>query len=127
MEHDDDVGAVFQRLDIAGFLVAAVAPVLNVDDHLEAELARDVDGFVTTDVVDEDHPIDDAVGQVAVGLFEGLCRVVGRHDHHDALLVRHSSPVHGERNDSPTILGYRGAKPQDTGSSIDYYFEEAVL
>ena len=46
VEHHDDVGAGLQRRVVARLLVAAVAPVLGMDDHVEAELAGDVDGLV---------------------------------------------------------------------------------
>ena len=46
VEHDDDVGAVGEGGLVAGLLVAAVAEVLLVDDHVEPELTRDVDGLV---------------------------------------------------------------------------------
>ena len=46
VEHHDDVGAGLERRVVARLLVAAVAPVLGVDDDVEAELAGDVDGLV---------------------------------------------------------------------------------
>ena len=46
MEHHDDVGTGLQRRVVARLLVAAVAPVLGVDDDVETELPGDVDGLV---------------------------------------------------------------------------------
>ncbi len=84
MEHDHDVGPRFERRVVAGLLVAAVAAVLAVDDHLEAEPPGDLHGLVARDVVDEDHPIHEVVGHVRVRALEGERRVIGGHDDHDA-------------------------------------------
>jgi hypothetical protein len=84
MKHDHDVGARLERSVIAGLLVAAVAAVLAMDDHLEAEPPGNLHGLVARDIVDEDHPVDDVVGHVRVRPLEGEGRVVGGHDDHDA-------------------------------------------
>ena len=83
VEHHDDVGALLEGGLVARLLVAAVAQVLLVDDHVEAELAGDVDGLVLRHVVDEDDPVDEIVGDVRVRPLERLRGVVGGHDDDD--------------------------------------------
>ena len=70
MEHDHDIGAGREGRVVAGLLVAAVAPVLAVDDHVEPELPGDLDGLVARHVVDQDDPVDDVVRDVGVGPLE---------------------------------------------------------
>ena len=83
VEHHDDVGAGLQRRVVARLLVAAVAPVLGVDDDVEAELAGDVDGLVARHVVDEDDLVDEVVRDVGVRPLERPRGVVGGHDDDD--------------------------------------------
>ena len=88
VEHDDGVRPGLERGVVAGLLVAAVAEVLAVDDHVEAEMAGDGDRVVPGYVVDQDDLRHDRVRNVAVGSFERLGGVVGRHDDDDALTGR---------------------------------------
>ena len=54
-----------------------------MDDHVEPELAGDVDGLVAGHVVDEDDPVDQVVRDVGVRPLERPRRVVGGHDDDD--------------------------------------------
>ena len=87
VDHDHHVGAAAQRFEVARLLVAAVAAVLDVDDHLEAEPLGDVDRLVVADVVDQDHFVDHVHGQPAVSRFQRPRGVVRGHDHHDSCAV----------------------------------------
>ena len=58
MQHDHDLGAALKRLEVARLLVAAVADVVRVPDHVDAELAGDLERLVGGAVVDEDHLVD---------------------------------------------------------------------
>ena len=51
-----------------------------MDDHVQTEVDGDGDGVVLGDIIDEDDPVDQFTGDVAVGPLERLCGVVGRHD-----------------------------------------------
>ena len=93
VEHHDDVGAGLERRVVARLLVAAVAPVLRVDDDVEAEVPGDVDGLVLRHVVDEDDLVDDVVRDVGVGALERQGRVVGGHDDDDALSLGHARSI----------------------------------
>ena len=95
VEHHDDVGARTQRRVVARLLVAAVAAVLAVDDDLEAQLPGDLDRLVLRHVVDEDHVVDEVVGDVGIRPLEGAGRVVRGHDDDDPGLVRHPPRVAG--------------------------------
>ncbi len=83
MDHDHDVGAATQRLEIARLLVAAVAAVLDVHDNLEPEALGNVDRIVVADIVDQDDFVDDIHRQTAIGRFEGARGVVRGHDDDD--------------------------------------------
>ena len=84
VEHDDHVGAPLERPVVARLLVAAVAQVLAVDDDLEAEPLRDLDGLVPRHVVHEDHVVDEVVRDVRVRALERPGGVVRGHDDDDA-------------------------------------------
>ena len=81
VEHHDDVGAGRERRVVARLLVAAVAPVLAVDDDVEAELPGDLDRLVARHVVDQDDLVDEVVRDVGVRPLERPGGVVG--GHHD--------------------------------------------
>ena len=92
VNHDDDVGASFEREAVTGFLVAAVAGIffVDVDFHAE-ELRGDFYGVVAAAVVHEDNQIHDALLVDFIhGLRDGFGRVVGGHDDDDFLAVIHS-------------------------------------
>ena len=55
----------------------------------QAELEGQFGGAVLTAVINQDDLIDKFVGQIAVGSFERLGRVVGGHDDYDFLAVQH--------------------------------------
>ena len=95
VDHDHDVGLVTQRFEIARLLVAAVAAILQVDDHFQAQPLGDVDGIVVRDVVDQDHLVDDVHGQAAIGRLERARGVVGGHDDHNAGAVFHGAMIVG--------------------------------
>ena len=76
MHHHDNVGAAFQRGAVARFLVAAIAEVLVVLDHLEVQQARDLDGVVLAGIVHQDDVVHDVFGNVAIGADERAGRVV---------------------------------------------------
>ena len=80
VEHHHDVGAGREGRVVARLLVAAVAPVLAVDDHVQPELPGDVDGLVARHVVDEDDPVDQVVRDVGVRPLQRPGGVVGGHD-----------------------------------------------
>jgi hypothetical protein len=89
MDHDHDIGAELHGLDIAGFLVPAVAPVPVVDEDAEAELPGEGDGAVPARIVDEDDVIDPFPGDVVERPFERLLGVIGGHDDDDLLRTFH--------------------------------------
>src|SRR4029079_13809494 len=65
---------------VARLLVAAVATVLAMDDHLEPELSGDPDGLVTRHVVQEDVPVDELVRDGRVRPLERPRGVIRGHD-----------------------------------------------
>ena len=98
-----------ERRVVARLLVAAVAPVLGVDDDVEPEVPGDVDGLVLGHVVDEDDLVDEVVRDVGVGALERQGRVVGGHDDDE---VRAGRRRHGGK-------GTRGAGRLGSRSSLD--------
>src|SRR5580658_1936419 len=82
MEHNDDIGAQFQRFVITGLLVAAITPVLVMPDDMgDPQLAGHGDGPVTAVVVHQHHLIDDIERDLRIGLAEGkLCVIGGEND-----------------------------------------------
>jgi hypothetical protein len=101
VEHDHDLGAGLERRVVAGLLVATVAPVLGVDDHVEPELAGDVHGLVRGDIVHEDDPVDQVVRDIGVRTLERPRGVVGRHDDHDVGAGRLGRLRHGGKGTRP--------------------------
>jgi len=99
VEHHDDVGALFEGRPVTGLLIAAIAKVLAVDDHVEAEAPSDVDGLVLGHIVDEDDAIHDLVRNIGVGPLERQGGVVGGHDDDDAggTVVRRRTGLGGLR------------------------------
>ena len=91
MDHDHDVRAELQGLGVAGLLVAAVAPVLFVDEDAEAELPGQLDGPVPAGVVDEDDLVHPLARDVVEGALQRLLGVVGRHDDDDFLRTFHGA------------------------------------
>ena len=84
VQHDHDVGTLLERFEIAGLLIASVPAVLNVNDHGQPERARHLDRLVLAHVVDENNLGDLVPGNVGVGLFERLGRVVSGQDDDNA-------------------------------------------
>ncbi len=98
MDHDDDVGLLFEGDPVAALLVAPVTGVLLVDvDDGALERAGDRDGPVPAPVIDQDDPIDHPLGEhLGMGAFKRPLRVVGGHDHHDLLVLIHRKIVNAE-------------------------------
>jgi len=46
VEHDDDVCAFLERVQVARLLVRAVSDVVWVPDHFDRQLARNLNGVV---------------------------------------------------------------------------------
>src|SRR5450755_4091378 len=119
MQHDDHVGALRQRLAIAGHLIAPVTVVAVVLEDVQAKAVGQVDGVVGTVVVDEDADVDEA-GQFSYGDFESLFRIVGGHDDRHALAVNHGSglglvyPRCSVISASRCLPWLRNTKPQAT-------------
>jgi hypothetical protein len=59
VEHDDDVGTIAERLDVAGLLVGAVARVVWMRDHDQVQRQRERRGPIQAAVVDEGDSVDD--------------------------------------------------------------------
>ena len=59
VQHDDQIGAAFQRQPIAGLLVPAVPLVPFVAEHEKVVPARDLDRVVGTEVVHQYDVVDD--------------------------------------------------------------------
>jgi len=90
MDHDDDIRAATEGLAVTGLLVTAVAEILSMHEGDQAELAGEFGGAVLTAVINQDDLIDKFGGQIAVGSFEGLGRIIGGHDHYDFFAVQHT-------------------------------------
>ena len=99
MDHDHNVRAAPQRFEVAGFLVATIATVLDMDDDLEAKALGDIYRVVMADIIDEDDFVDHVHRQPTVGRFEGPRRVVRGHDHHHPGCILHRR--------GPMIVGSR--------------------
>src|SRR5579863_8974894 len=82
MEHDDDVGAVPECLDIAGFLVGAISGVVGMRDDHQVQGHRESRSAVATAVVDQDDRVDNARRDVRERRLERLRRVVRGHHHY---------------------------------------------
>ena len=78
MEQDDDLGAVLERPQVAGLLVAAVAAVALVDVGGDAQPARQRGRAVRAGVVDEDQLVRHAAGDVRHRLGERRLGLIGR-------------------------------------------------
>jgi len=91
VEHDHDVRASGQRLAVAGLLVAAIPAVLRVHHVVHAKLPRHVDGAIHAGVVYQHDVVGDGAIDLGSGLPERRLRVVGGHDHIDALAGEHQS------------------------------------
>ena len=91
VDHDDDVGVVFESDSVAAFLVGAVAGVdgVAVDDGV-GQGAGDFGGFVAAGVVDDDDEVDALLGgDFAMGFDQRVLGVIGRHDYRDFFVVVH--------------------------------------
>ena len=102
MEHDDDVGTVLQGGGVARLLIPAVATILAMHDHVEAEVAGDFHGLVAGDVVDEDDAVDQVMRDVGIRAFERPRGVVGRHHDDDARVGRNVGG-HGRQHTSTVV------------------------
>jgi hypothetical protein len=80
-----------------------------MDDHVEAQLAGDVDGLVVGHVVDQDDPAHDVVRDVGIGAFERQRRVVGGHDDDDP---RRAVGGRGRRSDRGVRDGHARRVPR---------------
>jgi hypothetical protein len=89
MQHHDDIRAVPQRFEIAGLLVAAVAPVRLVHDGVDPQGTRDDGRGVVGGVVGEDDLIDHVVGNRFVRAPQRPLRAERGHHHDDPLTVEH--------------------------------------
>ncbi len=89
MQHDDDVRAAAQRFAVTGFLVAAVAQILFVDEGSQAKFVGDLGGSVVAAVVHQNHFVDKVLGDLAISLFQRFRRVIRGHDHENAFTVQH--------------------------------------
>jgi hypothetical protein len=58
MDHDHDVGAIAQGVDVTRLLIGPVAPVRGMDDHVEPLLECDGRGLVRAGVIDHDRLVD---------------------------------------------------------------------
>ena len=94
MQHDDNVGSQPERLQITGFLVSAVAAILDVDDHGQAKRARHIDGLVLAHIVDEDDTGNEVFGNVRIRPLQCFSSVVCRQDNDDSRRVIHDVSVH---------------------------------
>ena len=83
VEHHDHVGATLRRLEVAGLLVASVADLMGMPDHVDLELAGQVDGLVGRGVIDQDHLVDRVPGISSKVAFRGGGGLPGRRDHDD--------------------------------------------
>src|SRR6185369_4045163 len=91
MDHDDDIGAAFERGGVTRLLIAAVAPIFLVNFHVQSETAGHGDRLVVALIVDQDAVVHQ-LGQFADGGLERLLGVVGREDDYDSLSVDHGAP-----------------------------------
>jgi hypothetical protein len=84
VDHHHDVGAFGQRQGVAGLLIRAVSAIDGVHVHAgSGEEFRSLHRVVPARVVDDDHPIDEIVGEdFFMSPFERARRVVRRHHDH---------------------------------------------
>ena len=80
VQHDDDVGAHGQSLLVASLLVAAVAEVAAMANHVETQRSGDAYGCIGACIVDKEDAVGVALGDVADDLDESLCRAIGGQD-----------------------------------------------
>ena len=82
VQHHDDVRAHVERLPVTGLLVAAIAEVALMPDHVEPERGGDADSCVGARVIDQEDPIGLSLGNIRDDLDQRLRRPIrGQHDH----------------------------------------------
>ena len=81
MEHDDDVGPVLERFEVASLLITTVAAVMPMRDDLQPQPPGNLDRVILAHIVDEDDVVDDVLREIAIGPLKCLRGIVGRHGH----------------------------------------------
>jgi glucose-1-phosphate thymidylyltransferase len=93
MKHDNDVGAQFERLAVAGFLIGAVAPVCRVLQNFEridrSQALGNFESGVLGGIIDKHENIYDTLGDLGKGFLESLGGIVGGKDTNDPFAVEH--------------------------------------
>jgi hypothetical protein len=89
VEHHHDARAALERLGVAGLLVSAVAAILLVHQHVQAQLVGHAHGLVGGAIVDEDEIVGHRPIDLGDGAPQGLLRVVCGHHHADARAADH--------------------------------------
>src|SRR6266851_7228347 len=123
VDHHHDVRPAPQRLGVAGLLVPAVAAVLLVHHHVQAQLARHAHRLVIRLVVDE----DDVVGHGAVDLRDRaaqcLLGVVRRHHHADPPATDHlaldSAAAAAQSNAVPSHSYFQSAGAPERTKNVE--------
>lgn len=90
MQHDDQIGAAFQRQAIAGLLVPAVPLVPFVAGHEKVVPARDLDRVVGTEVIHQYDVVDDIHRDFPQRPLERAAGIVSRQHNANFLVVDHA-------------------------------------
>ena len=91
VKHDHDVGTEIECCAVAGLLIAAIASIAIVTNHvLNPELTSNGRCVVARMIVDENNIVDNVEGDLEIGHFKGLRSVVRWKHHDDGFAVDHS-------------------------------------
>src|SRR5581483_11758666 len=87
MNHDDNVGAMLQRVAVTSLLIAAVATILWVLDDDQTHFAGHLHRAIATAVIHEDHFVDRADGHIRQRRRQCGFGVISREDSNDLVLT----------------------------------------
>jgi hypothetical protein len=79
MKHDYDIRAFFKRFPVAGLLICSVTQIPFVLKNLKPQAPGNLYCPVMAMVVYDQYFIDHAPGDIAIGFFKGLLRIIGGH------------------------------------------------
>src|SRR5581483_8080486 len=113
VNHHDDVGATGQGFAVAGFLVAAVAPIAWMGNDRQAHLPSDAYRLIFAAVVHQDNFIDGTSRNIGQRGCQGPLSVIGRHDgDHSLRAPRHTFPAwFGDQVHVGQVRPQRKARP----------------